>query len=423
MKTIKRLVIFLTCFVVLLSSFVFNYSALEYDPYTGFEFDFDTDKYYDPYTGQEMIYDESEDLWYSPYKSLEFEPISTYRLTSPNFSDFDINKLPWLEMPSYVQEIVNAERIPSGKVATDYSGEYKLPFMVIIVDGTYCHIYTGYNLMVAVRYTTEEQKENDTPFRYSIISRKSGITANNAVCYRARYRISDYTLYEDWKSVSPVSTGNTFDWYYNFEYDISNRDFYFYGVNGTYQDRILEVVKLNSGQESLFPQYVIVNNPVSGFASGTIVYHPDVWLGYIGTFTPPSAEALEHQTQKGILDTLKSIPTNIANSIKGFFTSLGDRIGNFFTSLKNYLLYFQETEPEHVNPFKDITMSIEDFFDEKIGDFYAFKTTLNSSLDNIIDYVSTGSGIVNQFLTGLPIVTAFITFFVVFFIVRKVVGR
>lgn len=344
---------------------------------------------YDPYTGEEMIYDAEEDCYYAPYNSLDFEPIQLYSVSSPCFSDFDINKLPWLDMPSYVQEIVNAERIPSGKVATDYAGEYKLPFMVIIVDGTYCHIYTGYNLMVAVRYTTEEEKENDTPFRYSIISRKSGISANNAVCYRARYRISNYTLYEDWKSISPVSTGNTFNWYYNFEYDISNRDFYFYGVNGTYQDRTFEVVKLNSGQEGLFPQYVIVNNPVSGFASGTIVYHPEVFAGYIGTFTPPSAESLQQATSKGIWETLKEIPTNVANAIKGFFTSLGDRISGFFDNLANKIKSFFLPSEDFFNTY---TSDFISYFSDRFGLLYELPDAVIDILQQFIDYSPAESG-------------------------------
>lgn len=138
----------------------------------------------------------------------------------------------------------------------------------------------------------------------------------------------------------------------------------------------------------------------------------------------------QNNTSKSIWETLKdivgniiSLPSDIANAIKGFFTELSDNISNYFTTLRNYLLYFQATKPEHVNPFANILTDIESFFDDQMSDVTDFKNSLNTTLDNVVGYISSGSGIINQFLTAVPLVSAFVTFFVVFCIVRKVVGR
>lgn len=130
-----------------------------------------------------------------------------------------------------------------------------------------------------------------------------------------------------------------------------------------------------------------------------------------------------NQNTKGIWDSIKELPTKIADSIKGFFISLGDRISGFFENLKNYLLYFQETKPEHVNPFADILTDVKSFFDEQMSDVGDFKNSLTSTLNNVVTYIETGSGVVNTFLSAVPVLSAFITFFVVFCIVRKVIGR
>ena len=129
------------------------------------------------------------------------------------------------------------------------------------------------------------------------------------------------------------------------------------------------------------------------------------------------------QTLQDIFGNIISLPSDIANAIKGFFTELSDNISDYFTTLRNYLLYFQSTKPEHVNPFANILTDIETFFDKQMSDVDDFKKSLNTTLDNVVGYISSGSGIINQFLTAVPLVSAFVTFFVVFCIVRKVVGR
>lgn len=380
------------CFSTLsLSSF-----AVEFDPYTGLEFDFDTDMYYDPYTGLEMFYDEDNDVYYSPHKPFEFEPISTYRVSSPNFTDFDISKLPWLEMPSYVQEIIRAQRIPSGKVDIgEYQGEFKYPFVCVVRGGSYVAVYAGYNLCIGAYFASSTDRQNLTPNNYTLISvKKHTRLYANAVCYTAVYNASDFSIRDPWTSIEPVAHGDNFVRYKTLNFVDSNIDTYFYGSNGLYPDRVLESTYLVNNET--YPQYVMVNNIQSGFASGTIIYAPDNWVGYIGSFTPPSAEALQQSTSKSILETLKQIPTNMANAIKGFFTSLGDRISGFFDSLATRINGIINILAEKIKGF---FLPSEGYFDEYVADFQEYFKDRFGLLYELPDAVI---GILQQFIEYFP---------------------
>lgn len=370
------------CLCFCFSTLSLNSSAVEYDSYidAGFDFDYDNGIYFDPYTGQEVFYDEADGSYYSVHKPLEYEPFELFRLDSPCYPNFDINKLPWLDMPSYVQEIINAN--PIGLINdTAYSGDYKLPFMSINIDGTYARIITGFNLTIGTRYENQTQKTNNTPYRVSLIGMKlhEKIYANT-VCYTAMYDITTepYSIVDSWRIIEPVSLGDSFVWYYNYLWDNNARDFYFYGSNALYAGRTLQTTKVSSTDTDMFPQYVIVNNPSSGFASGTITYTPEVWQGYVTYFTPPSAESLQQATSKGIWETLKEIPTNVANAIKGFFTSLGDRISGFFDNLAEKIKGFFLPSEGFFDAYFD---EYQEYFKDRFGILYEIPEFVVSIID------------------------------------------
>lgn len=176
------------------------------------------------------------------------------------------------------------------------------------------------------------------------------------------------------------------------------------------------------------------------------------WVGrLLSNF--PTFESQQQNTQKGILAAIKAIPekigsffTELANKISGFFTQLGDRISGFFselankiqgyfteltnkvsgffTTLKNYLLWFnKDGEASYTNPFSNLLTGLQEKIEGYIADVEAFNDTLDETLDNVVTYIEQGSGAIQLFLTGVPIVSAFLLFFVVFCVVRKVVGR
>ena len=350
---------------------------------------------------------ETEGVFYSLHKPLDYEPFQLMSLSSPNYPNFDLNSLPWYDMPSYIQEIITAE--PVGLLNADegtYTGGYKLPFVCVLLSGQVVHIIAGYNLSVGSYFRNETDSGLEIPYWTWVIAPKIHSSLyENSVCYHAYYSMDDLSLTQEWKVVQPILVGDRFVRYLNLWTDNAKYDYYFYGSNALYVGRTQEKAQISSG---VYSYYVVVNDPVSGFQSGKITAYPDAWAGYIAPFTPPTPEQYQSQTSKGIWETLKELPS---------------KIEKFFISLRNYLLYFQETEPDHVNPFADILTDVQAFFDDQMSDVTDFKNSLTSTLNNVVTYIESGSGVVNTFLTAVPILSSFVTFFVVFCIVRKVIGR
>lgn len=116
----------------------------------------------------------------------------------------------------------------------------------------------------------------------------------------------------------------------------------------------------------------------------------------------------------------------VLSGISGIFeavTSLPSIISGFFDNLINYILYFQPTEPDYVNPFSNMLDGVNDFFDSQTSSIDSFIESMDTSFDSIKSYISSSSDLVNSFLTGIPILSAFLIFSVVFVVIRKVVGR
>lgn len=407
MQTIKKVILVVICLVVLLTSFIHPAGAVDQDMIE-----------------QGWLYEETEDVYYKePY--MEMMTPSFLIATEPNYS-FDPNKLPWLEAPSYVQDIIHYE-MPS--MAVD---EYvKVPFVCVVRASNFIRVCVGWNLCLGRIYTYYASGIDTKRGNIGLFMFPSLASSKYSVCYSADYNI-DYSIKVPWRAVEPSdygSTGNVKNFPGIAVSTTGIYDFYCYGANygkngNTTSFQVYATPQTVEGVKQDYRTIMVVQNPLSGFSSGRCVsWQDDFSSCYFTAFTPKSIEQIEQETQKGIWDSIKELPTKIADSIKGFFTSLGDRISGFFESLKNYLLYFQDTKPEHVNPFNNLLADVKIFFEQQMSDVDDFKRSLNNTLDNVVSYIQTGSGVVNTFLTAVPILSAFITFFVVFYVVRKVVGR
>ena len=167
----------------------------------------------------------------------------------------------------------------------------------------------------------------------------------------------------------------------------------------------------------------------------------------------PTFESQDANTQKGILSAIKDIPSKIGtffselassigsffgqlgdrisgffseltNKIQGFFTDLTNKIQGFFTTLKNYLLWFNaDGENSYSNPFENLLDDLKIKIDGYVKDVEAFNATLDDTLSGVVGYIEQGSTAIQMFLTGVPLISAFLLFFIVFCVVRKVVGR
>lgn len=427
MKTIKRLIVLLVCFVLLSNCLSMNVAAEEYEDYL--------------YTADDLIDMGAQQLSDGSYfLSDEFQFPSFYASSEKYFPSFDINQVNWSVMPKYIQDIVY---MGISDVSKDYVSvsSAKVPFvMVSVYNSTYFRIYVGLNVGLG-----RLNDANGSVGIYTLLPTTDFISDkntayNNSCLYSALFNLSDYSISSDWALIpqNRFDTINSGDISYPFVYRyftynifnlMSGNDMYLYGANyvtsvgtasGTYS------FPLNNSSSQLVSFYMSRD----GFSSGTYIFNQAQYDAYFQTFMPKTSEQYSQELQEGTNHILGQsflqiieLPSKIANAIKGFFTSLGDRISGFFENLKNYLLYFQENKPEHVNPFAGILDGIQSFFDEQIADTDDFKSSLDTTFDNISGYIQTGSNVINRLLTGVPILNTVVVFLLAFAVIRKVVGR
>lgn len=411
MQYIKRSILIVVCVMVILSSFVLP----SYASYSEEEHQMMLDEGY--------FYDTESDFYY-----LDFEAPSLYASYTPNFPDFDVNKIPWYKAPKYITNILEMT-LEKAYSATTFDNYY-MPFVVVLTNGTVARVLVGVNVALGLFYTADPDDPEDLtygictglyPLAYPALA-----SYPNSILYQAYFNCSTYECTSDWAKVDgPLTAGDSgrVSYYPRIAVPSSVFDFYCYGGNHGLINPSQGILKLNTIADSILPYFHVTYNNSLGFTSSILTQPAELISCYFTTFTPTTKDMVEIETQKSMLDTLKNLPSKIASSIKGFFTNLGDRISGFFENLKNYLLYFQETKPEHVNPFADILTDVKTFFDNQIDDVGDFKNSLTSTLNNVVSYIESGSGIINTFLSAVPVLSAFVTFFVVFCIVRKVIGR
>lgn len=142
----------------------------------------------------------------------------------------------------------------------------------------------------------------------------------------------------------------------------------------------------------------------------------------------------------GITNKLESVKTSIQNSIdniQNWFVNLGDRISDFFTMLKNYLLYFRHPvtvnsdgvpvdssgNPIYTNPFESALNDVKTQFEEWIDNINDFIDSIGSSADSVSTQLSTFKLIYERFSAAVPWISGVILFAVIFFVIRKIVGR
>lgn len=424
MKTIKKLVLLLICFVVLLTSLTSPASAI-LDPEEhqamlddGYTYDPDLDSYL--FDGEDYAF---------------FDVPSLFLASSPNFPSFNPNMVPWESAPDYIKEILyNTPFISTTVNKHDYVEPWKIPFVLVLTNGDIVRVIVGINLIFGTYYSSENAYLSETPTGSYVFCEVLDSSSNvlpgveYSCIYESRYYFDTMEVAVDWHSLAPISVGNKIS---RFTGNLCGADlgwdYYLYGGNNLgpgYNQRFIEP---NVKQSAQFPSFVSFTDPDVGFSNSSLLdtYSPVFPYphAYFSPFIPSTYEDKQLETNKGIWASVKELPSKIADSVKGFFTGLGDRISGFFDKLINYLLYFQPDKPEHVNPFSDILTDIKLFFNNQISDVSGFKNLLNSTLDNIVNYIQTGSSLIDALFRGVPMLNFFVTFFVIFCIVRKVIGR
>lgn len=407
MKTIKRLIVLIVCFVLLSNCFSFNVSAVEDDYYEavfplpedlidlGFELDED---------GNYVYYGDDD----------PFDLGVSFNFTSEkNSPDFNPMNLPWSSMPDYVQSIINmrlSSYIPS-------ENNTSIPLVLLRVRPTLVEVYVGVNVFLG--------RLNNSSGSFNLFTvNNTSVLYNSSSCYWAIYDHSG-NLYQDWSECSKIKYGDLNSIYQLQSYFLGNMDsgaldYYCWGGNAVKYD-VTSVAFLCSSTDS--DLNISTYQRSSGFASGSYLPLQDNYpFQYFSYFEPPTKEDLElqlqqeqNETSKGIWETLKELPSKVADSLSGLFTTL-----------KNYILYLGPddiSEEGYKRKFTNVFSDVTSFINDQIEDTEDFKASLDDTFENISGYIETGSNIINKLLNGVPILNTVLIFVVAFAVIRKVVGR
>lgn len=144
----------------------------------------------------------------------------------------------------------------------------------------------------------------------------------------------------------------------------------------------------------------------------------------------PDENLIEEKKTQGMISQLISDIadwfSNLIEKMGNFFTELGNKIGGFFTKLWNKIWWGNEAgESEYEPPdvgskFDEVIASLNDWLSQLKG----FSDTVDSQGNEVAGYISTGSDFATKFLAYAPApILIFLTFGIVFVVVRKVVGR
>lgn len=416
MQIIKKLILVLVCCVVLLTSFI-NPAAASFVPDDSYEGDPDM-------LDEGWLYDDGD--YYIPYGL--YEPIAPYLASQPNYPDFDPNDIPWEDAPQHVQNILyNTPFIST--TTMDYVNPWKIPFVLVVTNGVIVRVIVGINLMFATYFATLDDKNNFTPTGNYVICpvlTSSGTPVTGveyACCYQAIYNFETLEPVNDWHTVEAQSGGgNRFSIFsVNLLSLNAQYDFYCYGGNNIGPGTNYKAQHINANATG-YPAWYAVSDGVKGFAAGesAFVYQSTYYPNsYFKSFVPMTLEQKQYEVNNEILDTnksiwqtLKEVPGNILNGIQVYLTNL-----------KNYLLYFSKDEPLHVNPFSNILTNIQTFFSGQMNNITSFKNSLSDRVNDVADYIQSGTSIAQSIIVGVPVLSAFVSFFVVFCVVRKVIGR
>lgn len=303
---------------------------------------------------------------------------ATMLIEEPHYPDIDPRKLPWSTMPSYIQDIVYMGI--EGAATTDVD-DYKMPFVACRVNANRILVFVGLNCGLGVISNTRNM-------RVCFINPEANNSVpTNSYCYYANFNLS-YEQTSDWVKASASdwgSTGNVKSYSTGtFIATDFNVDLYLYGGNGVFVGDSSSVFAAASTSEGgttnvNFP----LNNDV-GFISGRYFsnFNSDFLNVYVQTFTPPTPEEVEQETQKGIFETLKSIPDTIAEKFKGLFIP---EEGYFDTYIQEYQDYFSERFGllyEIPDSIADIFQQLIDFNPAEEGYYIDFPEVVMPVLEN-----------------------------------------
>ena len=308
------------------------------------------------------VFDEDGNYYFpaGTYHPDELYAINPLLITEPYNSNFDMYQLPWESFPSAVQDIMYMNLDGYGFLETDVT-QFIIPFVVMIVSQTAVEIYAGTNLCLGMR---------DDYGRLCICSLPSypGPYAN-AKCFYAKYRLSNYSVVTDWKLLSPYAWGDSgkVNYYMRFPLTEDEYDVYIYGGNGAInRDNTSSSLNLTGdGSSETDTRVRFYCNIRQGYQSGDYFPGQANYAMCWQYFYPPTIEELEAKTDKSILQTLKELPSNIAE----FFS---EKLKALFIPSDDY--------------FDNLSAEFQEYFEERFGVLYEVPDYIISVLETFIEF-------------------------------------
>ncbi len=344
------------CALFCFYSLSLNSSAVEYDEETGRLL----------WSDEELqqfgaVFDEDGNYYFpaGTYHPDELYAINPLLVTEPYNSNFDMYQLPWESFPSAVQDIMYMNLDGYGFLTTD-STRFIIPFVVMIVSQTAVEIYAGTNLCLGMRDDNGRLCICSIPYLTG--------TYPNAKCYYAKYRLSDYSVVTDWKLLTPTVWGDTgrVNYYNRFLLTESQYDVYIYGGNGAVnRDATSSNFLLSGTTENPGTSMRTFQDIGKGYQSGQYFPGQQNFAMCWQYFYPPTIEELEAKTDKSILQTLKELPSNIAE----FFS---EKLKALFIPSEDY--------------FDNLSAEFQEYFKERFGVLYEVPDYIISVLETFIEF-------------------------------------
>ncbi len=276
--------------------------------------------------------------------------------TDPKYPSFNPNQIPWSEAPTAVQEILSMG-IDKANTVDMYS--YQMPFVAVRVNSSNITVFVGVNCFLGVVEKTGNTR---------VCTLAGGYYPNFiSYCYSAVFD-RNLSIKTKWHQVNPTVWGDTGDVLtyssQTFIADDYKVDLYVYGGNGArfnYESGSPSIFSIASTSSANVA--CVMNNKV-GFNDGRVLwgstsgFFADV---YISTFNPPTIQEMEQETQKGIWESIKSIPDMIAEKFKGLFI------------------------PDE-GFFDTYTQEFQDYFADRFGILYELPGAVVDIFQQLVDY-------------------------------------
>lgn len=297
--------------------------------------------------------------------------------TSPNFTWFNPADMPYSEMPSYIQNILFNMQ-PNYNVQST-----KVPFAMFIVTSSQVYFLVGINC--AFGYTSK----NSSPYQQGVLLNTNRFSvSNNSVLYVARYdnhyklavNFAPASFHENYSFSSDSNTYNSSFYNVRSYTSTTNLDIYLYGNN---------FLKAQEGSDftmtyqiSSTYNFTYSSSPSGGFdsliSSGRGFSSQFLSVCYLKSFSPVTPEQEAENTRKGILETIKGIPTkigefftNLVNVVKELPSKIADLIKGLFVpdeeQLNELLDEFSEICSEHLGIVYQVGEFVSDIFNQLVS--------------------------------------------------------